>query len=121
LVEKATGNMFVLVRDDVSVTGNLWVAPSGALTSMEPITPEKFQERFDWYVSPQNKALAEELAGGPVGPLVPFDQATDVPATGVPEPVQAKNKGGRPKGSKDTKPRKRPVRKPKVGPEGDAL
>ena len=107
IVEKESGELYVLVRDDVMATGFLWISPVGALTSMIPVTPPQFEERFEWYVDPKNKAFAEEMAGGPVGPLTPFPDQDVAPEM----PAPPKNRGGRPKGSKDKQPRKRPVRK----------
>ena len=81
LVEKSTGELYMLVRDDVSENGKLYVAPLGMMTSMHSIKPEQFFERFEWYVEPGDRP--------------------------IPEISKPHKKGGRPAGSKDKKPRAR--------------
>lgn len=101
LVEKATGQLYLLVRDDVEANGKLYVAPMGMMTSMISVKPDVFKERFEWYVDPQDRSVP--VMKNPVG-------ATDVePLTKeqVEKSLATKPKGGRPKGSKDTKPRKK--------------
>ena len=94
LVEKSTGQLYLLVRDDTAANGKLYVAPIGMMTSMTSLRPEAFKERFEWYVAPGDRP-------------VPVDAITvrEIPGEFV------KNKGGRPRGSKDKRPRKRPAPK----------
>lgn len=84
------------------------------MTSMIPLSPDQFEERFEWYVDPKNREFAEEMAGGPIGPLTPFPETNQTVET------PPKRRGGRPKGSKDKQPRKRAVRKP-VGSDGNEI
>lgn len=107
LVEKSTGQLFTLVRDDVKVTGVLWVAPVGMTTSMQSTTPELFKERFEWYVDPKDRPLPTESAP----PLDGETVETGAEVEAVSETSVFRNKGGRPKGARDKQPRKRRVGK----------
>lgn len=100
LVDKKTGEIYLLVRDDVAINGKLYVAPIKHMTSMFSIKPQQFKERFDWYVEPKDRPVAVDAL-----------TITDVtaPQQLTPDGVErsVRNKGGRPKGSKDKKPRAR--------------
>lgn len=99
LVEKETGEIFILVRDDVAENGKLYVAPYKDMTSMRSIRPEAFKERFEWYVEPQDRPV-------PVSETTTVEQSS-VPLTAETVEKKLKPRGGRPKGAKDKKPRRR--------------
>jgi hypothetical protein len=90
IIEKATGHIWVLVRDDAKTTGFVYAAPQDAMTSMVPFTPEQFVDQFDWYVTTEERM-----------------QAVAIDKEQIKETPNPRNRGGRPKGAKDKKPRKR--------------
>jgi hypothetical protein len=122
-IEKATGQVFMVVRDDVAANGKLYIAPLGMLTSMRSIKPEVFKENFEWYVPPadrplpvvreipanntQQQPLTPEgaVASWPEGPILGAADGMPELAAGADEAVKAMvtepKKRGRPKGSKN--------------------
>jgi hypothetical protein len=98
LVEKGTGKIFLLVRDDVSVNGKLYVAPINRMTSMFSIKPDAFKERFEWYVEPSERPIPVDALS-----ITDITAPQQLTQEGVEQSVR--KKGGRPKGSKDRKPR----------------
>ena len=102
LVDKQTGEMFMLVRDDVSANGKLYVAPLKHITSMFSIKPAAFKERFDYYIEPKDRPL-------PVEAMTVTEVAVAQELTPATVEESTRRRGGRPKGSKDTKPRKRRI------------
>ena len=98
LVDKKTGEMFLLIRDDVEANGKLHVAPIKHMTSMFSIKPEQFKERFDWYVEPKDRPI-------PVEAMTVTEVTASQELTEDNVERSVRNKGGRPKGSKDKKPR----------------
>lgn len=100
LVDKQTGELFLLIRDDVSVNGKLWIAPQSHMTQMFTVKPEAFKERFDWYVEPKDRPV-------PVEATTVTEINQDQTLTQEAVEKSTRRKGGRPRGSKDTKPRRR--------------
>jgi hypothetical protein len=100
LVEKSTGQIFLLLRDDVAVNGKLHVAPIKHMTSMFSIKPEEFKERFDYYVEPKDRPVPIEAMT-----VTELTAAQELTPEGINRSTRPK--GGRPKGSRDTKPRRR--------------
>lgn len=124
LVERSTGQVYILVRDDTAVNGKLYIAPIGMMTSMRSIRPEVLKENFEWYVElkdrpvPVREVDATEMSSVPLteeevdaGVAAIFDtpEAVEAAVEAITDPP--KKRGGRPKGSKDTKKRKRVKRK----------
>lgn len=106
LVERVTGQIYVLVRDDTAVNGKLYIAPIGMMTSMRSIKPEVLKEDFEWYVEPRDRPVpASETEVAEINSVPLTEESVEVPA---PTP---KKSGGRPLGSKDKKKRKRVKRK----------
>lgn len=99
LVHKASGQMFVLVRDDVKENGRLYIAPQGMITSMRSILPEEIAEYFEWYVEPSDRPKPDIVVETADQTSQPITEET------VQENIKAKKKAGRPKGKKDSKPR----------------
>lgn len=113
-IRKETGEMFLLVRDDTAVNGKLYIAPVGAMTSMQSIRPDQFKAEFEWYVEPKNRPepvrevdvqnqmfanvtpttqeivdaanIPQVHGGGPIGPWRPKDGQAEVVA--VEEPIE---------------------------------
>jgi hypothetical protein len=106
LVEKTTGKMFLLIRDDTAVNGKLHVAPIKHMTSMFSIKPEAFKERFEWYVEPKDRPVPVEAMT-----ITEVTAAQELTADGVEK--STRRRGGRPKGSKDKQPRKKRTVAPK--------
>jgi len=102
LVDKTTGELFLLMRDDVAENGKLQVAPIKHMTSMFSIRPEAFKERFDYYIEPKDRPV-------PVEALTITELTAQQELT--PEGVEksTRRRGGRPRGSKDRQPRKKRV------------
>ena len=98
LVDKRTGEMFLLVRDDVAANGKLHVAPIKHMTAMFSIKPEQFKERFDYYVEPKDRPV-------PIEAMTVTEVTASQGLTAEAVEHSVRNKGGRPKGSKDRKPR----------------
>jgi hypothetical protein len=106
-VHKGTGQVFILVRDDVKANGKLYLAPVGQMTSMRSIRPDEFKENFEWYVDPKDRPQPpREVFTAPLTP-----EGTTQESVQASIEASTKKKGGRPKGSKDTKPRKRTRKK----------
>lgn len=105
VIEKATGKTFILVRDDVEANGKLYIAPQGMLTSMKSIKPAEFMERFAWPDVPVDTS-------GPVAETTTADIVSQPLTQEAVEQSTRQRRGGRPKGSKDKQPRRRPARKP---------
>lgn len=107
-VNKHTGQVFILVRDDVKANGKLYLAPVGRMVEMRSIKPDEFKENYEWYVEPADRPQpTREVFSAPLTQ----EQTTQESVQASLDASYPKKKGGRPKGSKDTKPRKRPVRK----------
>ena len=107
-VQKSTGHLYVVVRDDVAANGKLYIAPVGMLTSMRSIRPEEFKEQFEWYLPPserptparviaandtQQQPLTAEKAQetwpeGPLGDAIPEEVPASAPAPTPPPPPQ---------------------------------
>lgn len=112
LVEKATGHVFVLVRDDTATTGKLHVAPLGLLTSMQSVKPADFKERFDWYTPPSEREVpVREVMAGPVNDIRSEAEQTEEVTAAV---ATVRKRAGRPKGSRDRVKRRSRADQPKT-------
>jgi len=111
-IEKASGQVFVIVRDDVAANGKLYIAPIGMMTSMRSIKPEEFRENFTWYTPTEDRPLpVREIAANDTQqlPLTPDSIVAQWPeGRTVDDPpaeaeAAAPKKRGRPVGSKNKK------------------
>lgn len=108
LVHKSSGQVFVVVRDDVKENGKLYIAPVGAITSMKSIRPEEVKEFFEWYTEPSQRPKADVE--------VNTSDLASPPTTQESVEASMKPKSrGRPKGSKNKKTTRR-ARAAKVVP-----
>lgn len=86
-IRKETGEMFLLVRDDTAVNGKLYIAPVGAMTSMQSIRPEQFKAEFEWYVEPKDRPVPVrevDVQNQMFANVTPTTQAA-VDATNIPQ------------------------------------
>lgn len=110
LVEKATGQVYILVRDDTAVNGKLYVAPIGMMTSMRSIRPEVLKENFEWYVELKDRPVpAIEVESTEISSVPLTQEEVDAAVAAIFD--APKKSRGRPKGAKDKKKRKRIKRK----------